>query len=75
MNYKINERLSYILEENKIQDPQRVCQLLEEDLKSVIENYLSLSENIKVRYKKENNQNIFFVEIPTKRIKPFGYIP
>ncbi len=75
MDYQIKQRMQYILDEDKMQDPQRVCKLLEEDLKSVIENYLSLSEDIKVRYKKENNKKIFFVEIQAQRIKPFGYVP
>ena len=75
MNYKISKRMDYILNEDKMCDPQRICQILKEELKPIINNYLTLKNEIVVRYKKDNNRNIFFIELDAERIKSFGYIP
>lgn len=75
MDYKISDRLSVILEGDKMFDPQRICQVLEKELEPIINNFLELEGGIKVRYKKENFQNIFFIEFAAQRIKPVGYIP
>ena len=75
MNYKISKRMDYILNEDKMCDPQRICQILKDELKPIINNYLTLNNEIVVRYKKDNNKNIFFIELDAERIKNFGYIP
>lgn len=75
MLYQIQDRMQYLLDKNKIVDPQRICELLSEELKPIIENYLAVENDIVVRFKKQNNKNVFFVEINAERIKPFGYIP
>ncbi len=73
MNYKIEERIENILTSDKIGDPQHVCKVLEEELKPIITSYIVLSSEVKVRFKKEDNRNIFFIEFCAERIKPFGY--
>lgn len=75
MQYKIEDRMEFILSQDKIVDPQRICELLQDEIKTIVENYIKLKDEIKVRYKKDNNKNIFFVEFEAERIKPFGYIP
>lgn len=75
MEYKISTRINRMLDNDKMCDPQRVCEILKEELKSVIDNYLVLQKDITVRFKKENNKNVFFIELDAQRIKPFGYIP
>ncbi len=75
MDYQISKRMDYILNQDKMCDPQRVCDILKEELKTVIENYIAIDGDFVVRFKKENNKNIFFIEISAERIKPFGYIP
>ncbi len=75
MDYKISRRMNYILNNDKMCDPQQVCQILKDELKPVLENYLALKNEINIRFKRENNKNIFFLEIEAERIKPFGYIP
>lgn len=75
MDYRISNRLSCILEGDKMFAPQRVCQILEKELEPIIVNFLELEGRVKVRYKKENAHNIFFVEFAAQRIKPIGYIP
>ena len=52
--------MDYILNKDKIADPQRVCYVLEEEMKSIVENYLHLSKEFKVRFRKEDKKNIFF---------------
>lgn len=75
MDYRISNRINYILDKDKMSSPQEVCKVIQDEIKPIIENYISLQNDIKVRFKKENNKNIFFVEIEAERIKPFGYIP
>lgn len=74
MKYQIEDRMDYILDNDKFFDPQQICEILKDEVKPIIQNYLSLEEDIKVRFKKDNAGNLFWIEIPAKRIKPFGYI-
>ena len=75
MNYKIQNRLENILTCDKIGDTQSICEVIKDEIKPIIENYLTLQKDISVRFKKENNKNIFFIEIQAERTRPFGYIP
>ena len=75
MNYKIQNRIDNILRNDKMNDPQSICKILREEIKPIVENYLSLQTDLKVRFKTENKRNIFYIEIDAERIKPFGYIP
>ena len=75
MDYKISSRMTSVLEGDKMFDPQRICQILEKELLPIIENFLALEEGVKVRYRKQNFKNIFFIEFSAERIKPIGYIP
>ncbi|MBO5394542.1 MAG: hypothetical protein J6A28_01385 [Clostridia bacterium] len=75
MNYQITNRLHDMLESDKIGNPQRVCKVLEEELSPIIESYIQLEKDVKVRFKKEKNKNIFFIEFEAQRINSFGYQP
>lgn len=75
MDYRIQNRINNILRNDKINDPQSVCKVIKEEISPIIENYLTLDKEIVVRFKTENNKNIFFIELEAQRIKPFGYIP
>lgn len=75
MNYKIQDRINNILRSDKMSNPQSVCNIIKEEIKPIINNYLTLQKEIVVRYRTENNKNIFFIELEAERIKPFGYIP
>ena len=75
MEYKIAHRIQSVLNSDKISDPQTLCQVLRDEIKPIVENYLSLSKDFKVRFKKEEERNIFFIELEADRVKPFGYIP
>lgn len=74
MDYRITDRLKTILANDKMADPQHICQVLKEELKPLIESYIMLDSDIKVRFKKDNQKNIFFIEFSADRIKPFGYL-
>ena len=37
-------------------DPQAVCKLLKNEIKPIVENYLTLQNDLIVRFKKENNK-------------------
>lgn len=76
MKYQIAEtRLENILQRDKMNDPERVCEILKGELSSVIEGYISLSKPIEVRFKKEGERMLFSVEIDAERVKSFGYLP
>ncbi len=75
MDYSISNRMEFILNKDKMSNPQRVCELLQEELKPIISNYLLLKNEPIVRFRREDNKNIFFIELEAERIKPFGYIP
>ena len=75
MDYKIAKRLDTILTNDKISDPQHICEVIKEEIKPLIESYINLESDIKVRFKKDKNKNIFWIEFSADRIKPFGYIP
>ena len=74
MSYKICERLDEILKKDKINYPQELCDILKEEIKPIILNYIDLDDDIRVRYKEENGKNIFWIELSANRIKTFGYI-
>ena len=75
MNYKILDRMDYILEKDKLIDPQQMCEILKNEIEPILQNYLQTKGELKVRFKKENARNVFWIEVETERIKPFGYIP
>lgn len=57
MDYKISRRLNYILNNDKMSDPQAVCDILKEELKPIIETYLSLEKEPIVGSNNENAEN------------------
>jgi septum formation topological specificity factor MinE len=75
MNYKIVDRINNVLDKDKMNDPQILCDILKDEIEPIVKNYISLNNEIKVRYKKENEKNIFWIEVDADRIKPFGYLP
>lgn len=75
MRFKIANRIEEMLCEDKFADPQRVCEVLKDELQPIASNYLALNDDIRVRYRKEGENNIFFIEMKAERIKPFGFIP
>lgn len=75
MRYQIASRIEEMLAVDKFCDPQHLCDVLQEEIQPIAENYLALNGDIRVRYRKEGDRNIFFIEIVAGRIKPFGYLP
>ena len=49
---KDNNRIEFMLEKDKIVNPQFVCQVLIDELMPIISNYLLLNSVIKLRFKK-----------------------
>lgn len=75
MEYRIAKRIDNILKNDKMPDPQHICEVLQDELKPLIESYIELNSDLKVRFKKDKSKNIFFIEFSAERIKPYGYIP
>lgn len=75
MRFQISSRIEEVLSVDKFCDPQHLCEVLQEEIQPIANNYVELNGNIKVRYRKEGDKNIFFIEMVASRIKPFGYLP
>ncbi len=76
MKYQVMEqRLNSVLERDKYNDPQNICQVLKGELSPIISNYIELTDAIDVRFKKSGEKLLFEVEIEGKRVRPFGYLP
>ena len=71
----MEQRLNSVLERDKYNDPQNICQILKGELSPIISNYIELTESIDVRCKKSGEKLLFQVEIEAKRVRPFGYLP
>ena len=76
MNYQIMEqRLSSVLERDKMSDPQNMCEILKGELSPIISNYMELEHKIDVRFQKVGAKLLFQIDIEAERIRPFGYLP
>lgn len=75
MRYQIASRIEEVLSVDKFSDPQHLCDVLQEEIQPIADNYLALDGDVKVRYRKDGDKNIFFIEMSADRIKPFGYLP
>ena len=73
--FQVASRIEELIKNDNIFNPQGVCRILEKEIQKLIENYLVLKKEIIVRFKKENGNNIFFVEFFADKIKTVGYLP
>lgn len=66
------ERIDELILRDKFASLEQISEVLKEEVTSVARNFLLLSDDVVVRYKRENGSYVFNVEIPASRIKPFG---
>ena len=66
------ERFDELILRDKFTSIETVTEVLKEEVTSVARNFFLLSDDVVVRYKRENGGYVFNVEIPASRIKPFG---
>ncbi len=66
------ERIDQLILRDKFTSLEQVSEVLKEEIASVARNFLLLSDDVVVRYKRDGSQYVFNVEIPASRIKPFG---
>ena len=71
----VASRVEEMLKLDNISNPQGVCRVLEQEIKTLLENYLVINKEIIVRYKKEKGKNVFFFEFQAEKIKNIGYLP
>lgn len=65
-------RLNEILVRDKFVDLENTAHLLEDEIMPIAKNYLQLSDQVVVRYRKEGDEFVFNIEIRAERIKPYG---
>ena len=75
MEYKIDNRMQYILDSDKISNPNYICKILKEEIEPIIKNYLVTKNDVDISFTKSKNNNIFTIKINAERIKKIGYIP
>lgn len=66
------EQIEEFIIRDKFTNIQQVAELLKEEVESISRNFFLLSGDVVVRFKRQENNFIFDVEIPASRIKPFG---
>lgn len=66
------ERIDELVVRDKFINLELVSEILKEEVTSIARNFFLLDKDIVVRYRRENNNFVFNVEICTNRIKPFG---
>ncbi len=66
------EKIDELIIRDKFTNLEHVSEILKEEVTSVARNFFLLSDDVVVRYKRQNNNYVFNVEIPASRIKPFG---
>lgn len=71
----VASRVEEMLKLDNISNPQGVCRVLEQEIKTLLENYLVINKEIIVRHRKEKGKNIFFFEFQAEKIKDVGYLP
>jgi len=66
------EKIDELILRDKFTSLEQVSEILKEEVTSVARNFLLLADDVVIRYKRENNNYVFNVEIPASRVKPFG---
>lgn len=66
--HKIDE----LIIKDKFTGLEQISEVLKEEISSLARHFVLLADDVVVRYKKDNGNVVFNVEIPASRIKPFG---
>lgn len=66
------QNFSELLIKDKFTNLDRVAQVLKEEVSPVVRNLFVLSSEPIVRFKREGETYIFYIEIETSRVKNFG---
>ena len=71
MRYDISsgDRVFSMLASDNYANPEKVVPILEREFYFVAKDYLNLSDEIKIRYKKTPHGLVFMVEIPATGVK------
>lgn len=69
------DRLFSMVQNDNLNSPERVRVALSSEIQRVVRDYLELSEAIKVRFKQNEEEIVFLVEMHAKKLKPCGYMP
>ncbi len=66
------ERINDILIKDKFSNLEQISEILKEEVSPIARNFFLLAKEPIVRYKREENNYVFSIEIEASRIKPFG---
>ncbi len=69
-----NFRLEEVLVRDKFANLGVVAKMLEKEITPIIKNYLLLSDDVVVRYKKTGETFTFNIEVKAERVKEFGVV-
>lgn len=65
-------RIDELLIRDKFTNLESIAEVLKEEITPIARNFLLMSDELKVRYKRNGDKFVFNVEIEADRIKPFG---
>ena len=65
-------RINELLVRDKFRTLEEIAEILKCETTALARNFFLLSDDVVIRYKKENNTFVFNIEISASRIKPFG---
>lgn len=65
-------RIDELIIRDKFTNPEQVAEVLKGEILPIARNFFLLSDDVVVRYRRDENNYIFNIEIKAGRIKPFG---
>ena len=66
------DRINELLIKDKFTNLNQIAEILKGEITPLARNFFLLAEDIIVRYKRQDSNYIFNIEIQASRIKPFG---
>ena len=66
------DRINELLIRDKFKNLEELFEILKSEATALARNFFLLSDDVVVRFKKQDNNFVFNIEISASRIKPFG---
>lgn len=65
-------RIDELLIKDKFMNLEQIAEILKNEVTPVAQNFFLLADDLIVRFKRNENNFVFNIEIQASRIKPFG---
>lgn len=68
-------RLEKVLFKEKANHPTKVCEVVKSDIKTLMNNYAEVDEDVNVAIDTDKDGFVFNIQVHAKRLKTFGSLP